>query len=120
MPMNDKRFQKRLEKIKTNGERQKAKMELEAQYAEYYPHRKGAKVSNIMLVIIVAMITLYTIASFVLQMYTSVEISSTLTTCFYAFWGTELAMLAGIKTSKILKKQDEDNEEDLPEDEGEG
>lgn len=118
--MNDKRFQKKLEKIRKNGERQKQKMELEAQYAEYYPNRKGAKVSNVMLVIIVVMVILYTVASFVLQFFTSVEISSTLTTCFYAFWGTELAMLAGIKTSKILKKQDEDNEEDLPEDEGEG
>lgn len=117
--MNDKRFQKKLEKIRKNGERQKEKMELEAKYAEYYPDRKGAKVSNVMLVIIVTMITLYTIASFVLQLYTSVEMSSTLTTCFYAFWGTELAMLAGIKTSKILKKHDKD-EEDLPDDEGEG
>lgn len=120
MPMNDKCFQKKLEKIKKNGERQRAKMELEAQYAEYYPNRKGAKVSNLMLVIIVVMITLYTIASFVLQFLSGVEISSTLTTCFYAFWGTELAMLAGIKTSKILKKQDEKKEEDLPDDEGEG
>lgn len=118
--MNDKRFQKRLEKMRRKGERQKAKMELEAQYAEYYPHRSGAKVSNVMLVIIVTMVTLYTIASFVLQFFTAIEISSTLTTCFYAFWGTELAMLAGIKTSKILKKQDENNEEDLPEDEGDG
>lgn len=119
MPMNDKRFQKKLEKIRKKGERQKEKMELKAQYAEYYPHRRGAKVSNVMLVIIVIMITLYTVASFVLQMYTSVEISSTLTTCFYAFWGTELAMLAGIKTSKIFKKNNQD-EEDLPDDEGEG
>lgn len=117
--MNDKRFQKKLEKIRKKGERQKAKVELEAEYAEYYPHRRGAKVSNLMLVIIVLMVTLYTVASFVLQFFTAVEISSTLTTCFYAFWGTELAMLAGIKTSKILKKHDKD-EEDLPDDEGEG
>ena len=52
MPMNDKRFQKKLEKIREKGERQKRKAELEAEYAEYYPHRRGAKVSNVMLVII--------------------------------------------------------------------
>lgn len=119
MPMNDKRFQKKLEKIREKGERQKRKAELEAEYAEYYPHRRGAKVSNVMLVIIVVMVTLYTVASFALQFFTSVEISSTLTTCFYAFWGTELAVLAGMKTSKILKGTNKE-EEDLPEDEGEG
>lgn len=116
MPMNDKRFQKKLEKIREKGERQKEKAELEAQYAEYYPHRKGAKVSNVMLVIIVLMVTLYTIASFVLQFFTSVEISGTLTTCFFSFWSAEVVALMGIKISKVKKSE----EEDLPEDEGEG
>lgn len=115
--MNDKRFQKKLEKIRKKGERQKEKMELEAQYAEYYPHRRGAKVSNVMLVIIVAMVTLYTVASFVLQFCTAVEISSALTTCFFAFWGTEIVALAGIRVSKVYKDK---NEEDLPESESEG
>ena len=116
MPMNDKRFQKKLEKIRKKGERQKEKMELEAKYAEYYPHRKGAKVSNVMLVIIVIMVTLYTVASFVLQFCTAVEISGTLTTCFFAFWSAEIIALAGIRVSKVHKKE----EEDLPDDEGEG
>lgn len=120
MLMNDKRFQKKLEKIREKGERQKEKTELESKYAEYYPHRQGAKVSNVMLVIIVIMVTLYTVASFILQFFTSVEISSTLTTCFYAFWGTELAMLAGLKTSKILKGTDMKKDGNLPDDEGEG
>lgn len=118
MPMNDKRFQKKLEKIRKKGERQKQKAELEAEYAEYYPHRKGAKVSNVMLFIIVAMVTLYTVASFVLQFFTSVEISGTLTTCFFAFWSAEVVALMGIKVSKVKRERDE--EEDLPEDEGEG
>lgn len=118
MPMNDKKFQKKLEKIKKKGERQKQKAELEAEYAEYYPHRKGAKVSNVMLVIIVIMVTLYTMASFALQFCTSVEISSTLTTCFFAFWSAEIIALAGIRVSKVQKEKKE--EEDLPESEGEG
>ena len=115
--MNDKRFQKKLEKIRKNGERQKEKVELEAKYAEYYPHRSGAKVSNVMLVIIVLAITIYTIASFVLQFCTAVEISSTLTTCFFAFWSAEIIALAGIRVSKVRKNK---NEEDLPDDESEG
>lgn len=116
--MNDKRFQKKLEKIRKKGERQKEKMELKAKYAEYYPHRRGAKVSNILLIIIVFAITVYTIASFWLTYVSGVPIDSTLTTCFYTFWGTELALLAGIKTSKILKRNEQ--EEDFQDNEEEG
>ena len=51
-------FQMKLKRIEKRGERQKAKCELEEKYAEYYPHREGAKVSNIMLIIIVVTRTL--------------------------------------------------------------
>ena len=90
--------------MRIQGERQKAKREVEAKYAEYYPHREGAKVSNVMLVFIVLAVTLYTVASFILQFCTSVEISPTLTTCFYAFWTVEILSLAGIRVSKIRKE----------------
>ena len=59
------------------------------------------KVSNIMLVLICTMIILYTIADFVLQYFTSIEVSPTLTTAWFAFWGTELVALAAIRTSKL-------------------
>jgi biotin transporter BioY len=59
------------------------------------------KVSNIMLVIICAMIILYTAADFALQYFTSIEVSPTLTTAWFAFWGTELVALAAIKTTKV-------------------
>lgn len=110
--MNERRFQKKLEKMRVRGERQKAKQAVKEKYAEYYPHREGAKVSNIMLAIIVTMIVAYTIASFVLQFFTTVEISSTLTTCFFAFWTIEVISLAGIKVSKVKKEKckDEDKE----------
>ena len=68
------------------------------------------KVSNIMLVLIVIAIVLYTIADFVLQYFTSIEVSPTLTTCWFAFWGTEIIALAAIKTSKV--KHNKDNTED--------
>lgn len=59
------------------------------------------KVSNIMLVLICTMIILYTIADFALQYFTSIEVSPTLTTAWFAFWGTELVALAAIRTSKL-------------------
>lgn len=68
------------------------------------------KVSNIMLVLIVLAIVLYTIADFILQYFTSIEVSPTLTTCWFAFWGTEIIALAAIKTSKV--KHNKDNTED--------
>lgn len=67
-------------------------------------------VSNAMLVLICAMIILYTIANFVLQYFVQVEVSPTLTTAWFAFWGTELVALAAIKTCKVkhnYKKEEE-------------
>ena len=46
----------------------------------------------------------YTVAAFVLQFATGVEVSSTLTTCWFTFWGVELGALAGIKICKTRYK----------------
>lgn len=99
--------------MRLKGERQKAKVEVESKYAEYYPHREGAKVSNVMLVIIVAIVLAYTVASFVLQFYTAVEISPTLTTCVFSFVSVELLSLAGIRVSKVFKKDKDKDKGDV-------
>ena len=70
------------------------------------------KVSNIVLVIACVMIILYTAANFVLQYFTSVEVSPTLTTAWFTFWASELFMLAGIKISKVLANKDDSTYED--------
>jgi hypothetical protein len=66
-------------------------------------NKSKKKVSNIMLVVVCAMIILYAIANFVLQYFTSVEVSPTLTTAWFTFWGSELLCLTGIKVSKVFK-----------------
>jgi len=53
----------------------------------------------------------YTVAAFILQFITSVEISSTLTTAYFAFWTVEIISLAGIKTIKVKGKSQEAKEE---------
>lgn len=106
--MSDKRFQKKLKRIEKKGERQKAKQKLIDKYAKYYPG-KQRKVSNIMLVVVVAAVVSYTIAGFVLQYITGTEISSTLTTCWFTFFGTEIVALTGIKVSKVFRPPTEDN-----------
>jgi uncharacterized membrane protein YwzB len=73
------------------------------------------KVSNIMLVLICTMIILYTAANFVLQYFTSVEVSPTLTTAWFTFWGTELVALASIRISKLFRKDETQQEENIEE-----
>lgn len=73
--------------------------------------KKKAKVSNIMLVLICTMIILYTAANFALQYFVHIEVSPTLTNAWFAFWGTELVALAAIKTTKVIKKNNDDTEE---------
>lgn len=101
--MTDKRFERKLRKIKRRGERMKQEYELKEMYAQYMPERKKRKVSNIVLTVVVVAILAYTIASFWLTYAVGVSIDSTLTTCFYTFMGSELFLLAGIRTSKVLK-----------------
>lgn len=76
-----------------------------------------------MLVLICIMIILYTVATFGLQYFTTVEISPTLTTAWFAFWGTELVALAAIKNQKIKYDYDNTNvtidEEEIIEDDEE-
>lgn len=105
--MSDRRFQKRLDKIKKQGERYKQEKELKDMYAEYAPERKKKKVSNIMLIIVMIAIVAYAAANFVLQYFTTVEVSSTLTTCWFTFWGAEIFALAGIKITKVRKSSEE-------------
>lgn len=68
--------------------------------------KQKRKVSNIMLVLICAMIILYTAADFALQYFVNVEVSPTLTTSWFAFWTVEIVALAAIKTSKVKHGQD--------------
>ena len=70
------------------------------------------KVSNILLVLICTMIILYASVSFALQYFTTVEISPTLTTAWFTFWGVELINLRVIKTSKIKHNVSEQDDSD--------
>lgn len=73
--------------------------------------KQKRKVSNIMLVLICAMIILYTAADFALQYFANVEVSPTLTTAWFTFWTVEIVALAAIKTSKVKHGQEPTAEE---------
>lgn len=120
--MKEKLFQWKLNRLKKRGERYRREYEIKSEYAQYVPERKKRKVSNILLVVAVAAITIYTVANLWITYTTSASIDSTLTTCFYTFWGSELFLLAGIRVSKIKNNYDSTSYEEpsFIEDETEG
>lgn len=109
--MGDKLFQLKLKLLKKYAERRKQQKEILDVYAEYLPEKKIRKVSNVMLFVIIVAITVYTVASFWITYMTGAYIDSTLTTCFYAFWTSEIVLLAGIRVSKVIKVPKDNNSE---------
>ena len=109
--MNEERFQRKLRKIKHDGKQYKQLKEAYDTYAEYMPEHKKRKVSNIMLVVSVIAIVGYVVADFILQYHVGVEISPTITSCWFVFWTSEIFILAGIKGVKVIK-QHRDNDND--------
>ena len=110
--MMSRKYQRELDKTKMLCEFYKQKHNLLEEYKEYMPAAKPKKkkrVSNIMLAVSVIVILIYTVAAFVLQYHIGVEISPTLTTSVYAFFGGELLMIAGIRVSKVITGYDSNN-----------
>lgn len=102
-------FRMRLRWIKRQGEQYRREKKIRDAYAEYWPEKKEKKTSNVMLVVIVIAIVAYFIADYTLQTKMGVEISPTLTTCWFSFWGVEIAALTGIKVTKICKSNNSNN-----------
>lgn len=109
--MTDKRFQRKLNRIKKRGERNKQLYELRESYAQFLPERKKRKVSNIILTVTIIAILGYTMANFWIMYRTGSYMDPTFTTCFYAFWGGECGLLAGIRVSKVIKGNNASNGE---------
>lgn len=97
------KFKRKLRKIKRQGEQYKIEKQLRDAYAEYWPEHKKRKTSNIMLVISVVAIVGYVVADYILQYNTGVELSPTITPYWFAFWTSEVFLLAGIRISKVFK-----------------
>lgn len=102
------KFKRKLRKIKRQGEQYKVEKQLRDAYAEYWPEHKKRKTSNIMLVISVVAIVGYVVADYVLQYNTGIELSPTITPYWFAFWTSEVFLLAGIRISKVFKPESSD------------
>lgn len=75
----------------------------------YIPFLPKLKFNKLIVLLSIVAIILYTVAAILLQKYTLVELSPTLTTCVYAFFGTELLGLAGIKICDTKFTQNENS-----------
>ena len=65
--------------------------------------------SDYIVVISVLAIVLYAAAAVALQFCGFMEISSTLTTCWFSFWTAEIVALAAIKGSKVKHGEQKDD-----------
>jgi len=70
--------------------------------------RKKKPYAQRLIPVVILAITAYTIADILLQIFIGTEISSTLTTCYFTFWGVEIINLALIKFGKAKVKQPTD------------
>lgn len=61
---------------------------------------KKPKTSTVILILACVMAVAYAVADIVLQYKLNIELSPTLTGCWYTFWGVELINLANIKKEK--------------------
>lgn len=73
------------------------------------PFRLTLKFNKLIVLLSIVAIISYTVAAILLQKYTMTELSPTLTTCVYGFFGTELLGLAGIKIFDTKYQQIENN-----------
>ena len=62
---------------------------------------KKPKTSTVILTLACFMAVTYAVVDVILQWKLGVEISTTLTGCWYAFWGVELINLPNIKNKKV-------------------
>lgn len=86
----------RLERKKRIAEMKYKERQLKTEIFKMYCPFKF-KFNKFIVIFCIAAIIAYTIAAILLQKYTYMELSPTLTTCVFTFFGTELIGLVGIK-----------------------
>ena len=75
--------------------------------------KKLKKVSNIVLIAACIAVVSYAITAVVAHFVTGVELSPTLTTAWFSFWGVEIIALATIKNCKTRHSADDQEGEEF-------
>jgi len=74
------------------------------------PKKKRHFADYIVFLSIIA-VTVFTVAAFILQFKGLMEISATLTGCWFGFWTVEIIALASIRNQKTKHKKEGENDE---------
>ena len=74
--------------------------------------KKLKKVSNIVLIAACAAVVGYAATAVIIHIITGIELSPTLTTAWFSFWGAEIIALASIKNNKVKHNTQETEETD--------
>lgn len=111
LKQNHKTHDETIEKLKRRKQLAEWKLEERQLKSEIFrlwlPFHFKPKFNKTIVALSIAAVTAYTVAAVLLQKYTMMELSPTLTTCVYAFFGTELIGLAGIKICDARPTQGE-------------
>lgn len=101
-------YENQISRAKSYAYKQKVKKEVNTiKYGESVePPRKKIKYSKVLIPIIILAIIGYTIANFILQSNGYGEMSPTLTTCYFGFFGVDLITLCGIKITDTVKEKE--------------
>lgn len=109
-------YKKELEcliKKKQVAQIKQAKRKLRLEIIKTYLPHFTFKFNKFIVIFCIATIISYTTAAILLQKNTMIELSPTLTTCVFAFFGTELLGLAGIKCFDIKCNNNDINNDKL-------
>ena len=68
--------------------------------------KKKAQFADYIVFLSIFAVTAFTVAAFILQFRGMMEISTTLTTAWFAFWTVEIIALASIRNVKVKKEYD--------------
>ena len=102
--MTEEKFQKKMEKIQRKNKEIELKNKLKEEKKKYRFSFSKIKVSNRVLIASILAIVLFTATCLFVQYKTGYEVNDTLATLWFGFWTVEIAVLAGIKISKVRKK----------------
>lgn len=74
--------------------------------------KKKRSFADYIVFVSIFMVATFTIAAFALQFCGMMEISATLTTCWFGFWTVEIVALASIKNVKVKNEYNKNKEEE--------
>lgn len=101
------RLNKKLKKAQEKRKERQLRWEIFKTYLPSFSIAKfNIKFSKLSVIISFISVCAYTISSLLLQKFLMVEVSPTLTTCVFAFFGTELIALSTIKNKQTKLNTD--------------